>query len=463
MEADRRVVVARWVAVVAGAVVAAALGLRAVSVEGPIGPGQVSVRGAWGGSDTTIVVPPLGDVVFDTHRVPLALQARIETIDPEAAQRLATDRQAIEGFDESAGTQLRSLLVQWAWRAALVMTIAGALAGALLWPGRIRPALVGGAVGLVVTVALLGGTWTTFDREDLRDPEYHGALQRAPEVLAAIDRNWGGVERIPGRLRALAGNITELYATAADAGSGTAGRAESDEVRILHVSDVHSNPVGLELARGLAEGFAVDAIVDTGDLTSFGLPVEARIGTLLSSIPVPYYFIPGNHDSRANRAALDAYPNVTLVDGTPFTVGNLRLLGFADPAVTANREDSDPEADAARDRQAPGVASAVRRERPDVLAVASTRQAADVEGLVPLVISGNVHRRTDTTRDGTRFLTVGSTGATGIGAFTEPGTARYEAQILRFRDRRLAAIDYVTFAGTGGDYTVSRTVVPDEP
>ena len=45
---------------------------------------------------------------------------------------------------------------------------------------------------------------------------------------------------------------------------------------ILHISGIHSNPLGLEVARQLAASFRVDAVLDTGDLTSFGLPVEAR-------------------------------------------------------------------------------------------------------------------------------------------------------------------------------------------
>ena len=45
-------------------------------------------------------------------------------------------------------------------------------------------------------------------------------------------------------------------------------------------------------------------VIDTGDLTSFGYSQEASIGSMVSRLPVPYYFVPGNHDSFANRALL---------------------------------------------------------------------------------------------------------------------------------------------------------------
>jgi hypothetical protein len=459
---DRPRKIAHWVLVLIVATAAGVLAVSVVDVHGTVGPGRVSVRGGWDlRSDTTIAIPPLGEVVFDTHRAPLAIRARIDEIDPTAAQELALDRRAVERFDESAPAELRSLLWSWVWRALLVALVAGAVAGALAWPRRPLPPLVGAVTALLVVTVLVAGTWIGFSRDALRDPEYHGALERAPEVLAAIDRDWGGLGRIPGRLRLLATNITELTAAVGTTGSDSDGSSAvpADEVRVLHISDVHSNPIGLELVRGLATGFDVDAIVDTGDLTSFGLPVESRIGGLIADMPVPYYFVPGNHDSRANRAALDAYPNVTLLDGQVVEIGDLRLLGFADPAITANGEDSDEEANQKRDAQAPRIAARVAALEPDALAVAAVRQAADSVGKVPLVISGNSHRRADRVDEGTRILTVGSTGATGVGALTVDTDLPYEAEILRFRARRLTAIDYVTFEGTGGDYTVSRRVV----
>ena len=448
-----------WVLVVVAAAIAGIAAVSVVSTHGDVGPGHVSLHGRWTTQpDTTIAIPPLGEVVFDTHRAPLGIEARIDEIDPAAAQQLATDRTSVTKFEAEATDELRALLVGWAWRACFVAIVAGALAGALVWPRRGLPPLIGAVAALTAVSMLLAVTWFDFSRSALRDPEYRGALEEAPAVLAAIDRNWGGLQSVPGRLRALASNITELYATVGADAVGTS-EATAGEVRILHISDVHSNPIGLELARGLATGFDIDAIVDTGDLTSFGLPVESRVGQLLEDMPVPYYFVPGNHDTRANRSSIAAFPNVTLLDGAVADIDGVRVLGVADPAVTADGEDSDDVANAKRDDQAPLVAARVQRLDPDVLAVSTVRQAVDSLGRVPLVIAGNTHKRSDTTVDGTRVLTVGSTGATGLGSLTEERKGSYEAEILRFRDGRLTAIDYVTFAGVGGDFTISRTVV----
>ena len=89
-------------------------------------------------------------------------------------------------------------------------------------------------------------------------------------------------------------------------------------------------------------------------------------------------------------------------------------------------------------------------------------QAADVAGLVPLVISGDVHERTERDEGGTQFLTVGSTGATGLGSFTVDTGKRYEAELLRFHGGRLVALDYISMDGVSGAFTIDRTVYPAE-
>jgi hypothetical protein len=103
----------------------------------------------------------------------------------------------------------------------------------------------------------------------------------------------------------------------------------------------------------------------------------------------------------------------------------------------------------------------VQRDRPDVLAVAGLAMADQSVGQVPLVICGDVHERTEHEKDGTRLLTVGSTGATGLGSFTVEEGRPYEAEVLHFVGRRLATLDYVTVKGPSGAFTVDRVVYAD--
>ena len=59
-------------------------------------------------------------------------------------------------------------------------------------------------------------------------------------------------------------------------------------------------------------------------------------------------------------------------------------------------------------------------------------------------------------------MTVGSTGATGLGSFIVEADAEYEAEVLYFDDGRAIAYDYITLSGLGGDFTVERRTLSAE-
>jgi 3',5'-cyclic AMP phosphodiesterase CpdA len=202
----------------------------------------------------------------------------------------------------------------------------------------------------------------------------------------------------------------------------------------------------------------VDAVLDTGDLTSFGLPVEARVGELVERVGVPYYLVPGNHDSEENRAALARYANLTVLDNDVVEIRGVRVLGVPDPGYTTIGGISREAAVGLRNEHADEVADLVRRSRPDVLAVAGLSLADESIGDVPLVISGDIHERSEREEEGTRLLTVGSTGATGLGSFTVEEDRPYEAEILHLVDGHLVSLDYVTVKGEDGAFTVDRVV-----
>ena len=231
------------------------------------------------------------------------------------------------------------------------------------------------------------------------------------------------------------------------------------------MSDLHLNPLAADLVVQLAGDLEVDAVLDTGDVTTFGLGVEAQFGRVLASVDVPYVLVPGNHDSPLNRVQLAGIDGITVLDGEVTEVGGVRILGVADPSFTATNEVTTDQAREARLADAGAVAELVEEEEPDVLAVHDRRQADESLGGVPLVVAGHIHERSERVVDGTRVLTVGSTGATGLEEFTVETSRPYEAEVLRFRAGRLIAIDYLTVQGIGGDFTLDRRLidVDDEP
>lgn len=455
MHTPRRAV--RIVGVAAfGAVCALAVLGAATRLDAPIGPGRVELRVAAGTrGGTRLVVPPLGAVTAGTHRWPLRIEARLDRFDA-ADFRIADARQR-SGMRRDVADDVRRLLARLIVRALAVAAAAGAVGALLVGRRRWTTALTGTAGATLTVGTLLAVTAASYQPDALASARFDGPLTRAPAVLAALGGDGGA-----GRAATLGHQVDALMATAGPAavGDGPELGDLGDDVRILHVSDLHSNVQGALLALELAERFDVDAVLDTGDLTSFGYPIESSIGDVLDRADVPWLFVPGNHDSRELRTALGARQGITVLDGNVVNVKGVRILGVSDPTFTADNVVSMDEAAATKRHAAPLVAAIVERERPDLLAVHDPLLAGDVAGLVPVVATGHLHRRVLTTERSTVFVGVGSTGAGGVGAYLTKGTPAYEAEVLRFSGGQLVAVDYLRLDGSDGDFRADRRILP---
>jgi len=425
-----------------------------------VGPGRVEVSASPARSGSTVVeLPPLGRLRASTHRAPLELTARVLSIDIDAAQRATHGPDPVASLRRDVDEALPAVLRTFMLRALLAAALAGGLV-ALALPGRHWwYAAAGSAGGLLAVGSLLAATWAPYDIHAFEEPQLSGELQRVPGLLVAAQRNLEGIDQVRDRVEVLSSRLAELYA----ASVGELPGGAPGETAILHVSDLHLNPLGAELVVRLAGDLKVDAVLDTGDVTTFGLPVEARFGSLLEEAPVPYLLVPGNHDSPENRRQLAELHGIRVLDGDLVTVGGVRILGVADPTFTASNEVSTQEANDIKASLTDEVRAQVLAARPDLLAVHDPAQAADVIGVVPVVVAGHLHERTQRHEDGTWVFTVGSTGATGLGAFTVETERPYDAEVLRFRDGELVAVDHISVSGIDGAFTLERQLVEPSP
>jgi putative phosphoesterase len=441
--------------VVIGAIAWVALLPFVPAVSREIGPVRISGSAGVGAGTTSLVAPPLGAVWADTHDGPLDVEISLAEIDvAELESRVRADP-SLSSLTPTVEQEIRALANGLALRLLLAGVIAGLLAAALL-PRR-RPlhfvaAAMGGVIAAVATLVL---TTNTFDERAFEQPRFTGALRRAPQVIEAAQQGIESFEALGGRYEALAQRLSRFLAVATDPELDI----QSGAVTILHVSDIHSNFLGAEFADRLARAFDVDVVVDTGDLTSFGERVEARVAETVGDIPAPYLFVPGNHDSTANRAAIGDLPGVTLLDEEVEDVDGVDILGWADPTFTADSRTSTEEGNEIRLAEAETVGEAVRRLHPDVLAVHDARLAAESYGDVPVVLAGHTHERSVQEIEGTLVLVVGSTGATGLGSFIVETDIPYEAEIIYLRPGSPVIIDYVSLSGIADEFDVERRVV----
>jgi predicted phosphodiesterase len=429
----------------------------------PMGPFRVQVVSTFGRGVTVIGLPPFGRLTADTHRAPIHFTATVRDVDvrqlTDTVQRGGLDRLVRVVREEALGQ-----VYPFALR-LLVAAVLGAAALALLaFRNHWRDAAFAVLIAIVAVAGCETVAWVTYRPAALLNPTFSGSLALAPKLIGpartAIDR----IDKFRAELTRIIEGATRVYTSiqASPVGQG-------EELRVLHVSDVHLSPLGMEFAQEVAGAFEVDLVVDTGDITSFGTPVEQLILSDIASFRRPYVFVRGNHDSLELQEAVRRIPNAIVLNGETKVVKGLSIYGRGDPIFTPDKSSAvDDEELAERVRAAgPGILFDVTRasQPPDVVAVHDDRMTEAVAGHVPLVISGHFHEPSAEVVQGTLFLRVGSTGGAGANVFTEVGGVPLSAEVLYFsreRPHALVAYDLIEQSPESGSLTVRRHLIEEE-
>jgi predicted phosphodiesterase len=429
-----------------------------------LGPFRVELASSYGPGETDIELPPFGRLTADTHLAPLRLRATLR--DVQVTRLTSTlsdgglDRLAGE-VERDAGTRLRSL--------ALRVLLAGAAGALLLGLIAFRRDARRVAVAVVAALVAVGGSQAlalaTYRPDAFLDPTYSGSLALAPEVIGPVAAATKRIDAFRAQLTRVVDGAVRAYTSVQASPLGNA-----NEIRVLHISDIHISPVGFEFARQIADGFDVDFVLDTGDITSFGTPVENLILQNIPAFDRPYVFVRGSHDSTGLQAEVAKIQNATVLDGNTATVDGISMYGLGHPVFVSDR--SQPIDGAEFEATAEAACARVKSDvealplLPEMIAVHDDRMTSCMAGLVPLVVSGHFHENTARTENGTLFLRVGTTGGAGPTLFTDEGVVVLSAEVLYFRPGtppQLVAYDVITQNPETGNLTVTRELVTAEP
>ena len=430
-------------------------------------------------SETVLLLPPVGQVAFDSHTAPVRIEARIKGVDVEKAEALFY---ADSGFAELQESAPESLAAAAAKNSALNALFAAAGAGLAvgLTFRRVRRAVLAGGSAVAVVGASLATTSATFSPESLNQPKFEGLLSQAAYIADLSHGTVIDYQSYRDTLAEFVGQVSALY-IAAD--SLPVGLDQENVITVLHVSDIHDNPQAYDVIEQLHTQFAIDAVIDTGDIVSWGTPLENELLRRIGTLDIPYVYVSGNHDGAAAAATIAAQPNATVVENEVVEVAGLRIAGIGDPRFAAD-DDSDAggwregdEAVNAAIFQLGDTIESYDEEHPedpvDVALIHDPTQPEGLLGRVPLVLSGHMHTsdvELDREDSGTGWLTAGSTG----GALASGGVAPVlqgddpldlTARMLYFDadTRRLVAYDDIVMGGLGlVSVSIQRSQMPDE-
>jgi predicted MPP superfamily phosphohydrolase len=289
----------------------------------------------------------------------------------------------------------------------------------------------------------------TLDRGAVREPELDGLLRQAPLVL-------GDLKAAPRRIGQYREQLADLVRTALAVQRRVAelpAPPSADAIRLLHVSDIHLSPVAFPLIAAVAESYAVDAVVDTGDLVDWGTPVEAGFADQIAALKIPYVFIKGNHDSESIVAAVRRQPNAVVLTGDrePVELVGLTFAGLPDPRFTPDKTTRDDTAGYKPRRAARAFARELTDRHVDVMLVHSVEAARPLSKHATLVLAGDAHDPYVRTQGAATVLVQGSTGGAGLRGVQSDPPAPFALRVI-YIDRvtkRLWGVDEVTLGGLG--------------
>ena len=439
------------------------LGLAILGTERvQLGPFQVELRGQLGRGVTEIALPPLGRLTADTHGSPLALRATLVDAGFEELAERYRNRSSQDLAREVERDALRAI-GPFAVRLAVAGAIGGVVLSSLAFRLRWRPVAVSLVASLLVVGTVELGAWASYRPQAFLAPRFSGSLALAPRLVGPVEQATGRIDDFRAELGRIVDGTLRVYATIP-----TGGGPSGNQIKVLHISDIHLSPLGLAFARQVADSFDVDVVIDTGDVTSFGTEFEGAFVSLVRRFDQPYVLAPGNHDDPDALRALDRIADATALDGDTIEAGGLTIYGRSHPVFTQDAEDKvddDTFADAAR-----AAADDILRDLalleapPDILAVHDDRMAEALAGSVPLVISGHFHHAGARESNGTIYLRAGSTGGEGFTVFSEEGLP-LSLQVLhltREAPHRLVAWDVIEQSPQTGSLTLERHRVEEE-
>lgn len=410
---------------------------------------------------TVLDFGPLGSISARTHAAPMLLTIQVEQLDPEVLVNKLTSSKERGQIQAELKNSLPDFMMKFGLRQVAAGALGAFLAVFIVFrPRRLRvPITV--AAG-TTCILLIWGLWAaaTYRLEAFQEPQYRGILTAAPSLIALADESIEGLGKMKEHTGSIVASIRSLTSNL-EGMTVLAEQKEHDNTRtILIISDLHSNPIGIQLVRDIAERFQVDLIIDAGDLTDLGTDMENQMVQGIKQLGKPHIFVSGNHDTRETVNFLKAIPGTTVLTGQPVLIQGVRIVGWPDPGSLQSNG-------------APGETRAATKEEleqikdqleagpiPDLLVMHNPSTARQLAGRARVIVCGHTHRLALERWGDSIYVNPGTTGAAGIRGLYSAKEMVYSAVILRYQpDEGPVSADLIKYDPMSREFSLERRML----
>lgn len=414
---------------------------------------------------TVFDFPPVGRIRASTHKSPLDINLTLDAIHQE---RLKAIIENIKSKDEliSLLKEKGNVVVQLFMIRLAVIAILGGIAGASLIKFDRQSILIGTIMGIIIVLILTTMTYYTYDLSKFNDPNYEGMLEAAPWMIGMIQKGLDSIDQLGEEMELIASNMAELFSKVDTL--RPLSRVTGD-LKVLHITDIHNNPVALPFVEEIVDSFGVDLIIDTGDITDYGTPLEGELLKRIDDLKVPYIFIAGNHDSPDIVESMREFENVIVLQADVINIKGLVIAGVEDPAAKSNQIKPLEEEDMAEYKE--GLEELVARLKvtPDIVITHNFKLGKGLLGEIPLLLHGHDHVFKIYDMKGTTIIDAGTTGASGIRGLQSEEGIPYSVALLHYNSSTeepekwsLDVVDIIKFYDRHSGFILERKLINDK-
>lgn len=415
---------------------------------------------------TLVRIPPIGSITAKTHYYqPLQVLLTLTNIDLDQLRSVAfaADLDAQAALVQYFSSRINQVIGMAILKLLAISGIGGLLGVYLLGRRRWVDLLTGFLTGSLIVLLMVTAVYFGYNLQAFANPQYQGIIEAAPWMLGLIQEGLVRVDELGEQIQSLAANLYAVFNQIDNLES--VGMLTAD-VTVLHVSDIHNHPVAFDFMTQVVNTFPIDLVIDTGDLTDWGTPLEAEIVQRIEELGVTYLFVSGNHEAPDVVERLAQTQNVMLLDLNPVEVLGLQIAGIPDPSAGNHSPQSVSTTEL--NQIAVQINELFRDQNHgiDIFAVHNYRIAGQIEpGIFPVIVFGHNHLQTLNQVEGTVYVNAGTTGAAGIRGIQSSQNIPFSLSLLHFvydhdlDDYVLAAVDSIQVQTLQQSFSLERTFI----
>lgn len=407
--------------------------------------------------NTVINLPPVGEIKAFTHWFFFQLDITLLNVDIDVLSGSAHELKNMETWIEELMWGARKGIIMFGLQCLLATFAGGAILTHLFCLPKVSHRFwKGGGIAVLCFILIIGITVAIpFDIAAFDSPRYYGILSAAPWAMNFFDMGIAAVESLSEQLITMTTNLFYLF----EQMEQLSPVETVSSLKVLHVSDIHNNPAAVDFVEKVVNVFNIDMVIDTGDITDYGTPLEGELVSGVADLPVPYVLVPGNHDAPPVTEILRDN-GVLVLENEIADVEGITIAGIADPAyyndeITTTAEDLKEYAKSLK------YIFEESGENPDILAVHDPVIGNVLKEKVPVILSGHSHRVEIRQTEENVFVNPGTTGASGIRGLNNIDDTSYSMFLMYYNEDEeggfsLSAGDLINVPKATGGFKLER-------